>query len=169
MTSARRCAISGLLRMTVESRIRWTEQDFEELSWHDNYIHGFSLVAGEHGAGELVIDLDYILDWQGRNQDGQYQFRIAPAELTFAEVTNLNFSLDYASVSAAMGPFSIDGIERHVEARERYNAIVWTINVSFPAGQIIFEASGFRQVLRGTAQVTDQQFLTREQRSVSAG
>lgn len=151
--------------MTNENRAQWTDQDFEKLSWHDNYIHGITLVAGEHGAGELVIDIDYILEWMGCNQDGQYQFKIAPAKLTFEEVINLNFSLDYASMSAAMGPFSIDGIERHVEARERYNAIVWTINVSFPAGQISFEASGFRQSLRGDAAVSDEQFLTQEQRT----
>jgi hypothetical protein len=41
----------------------WTEADFDSLGWHDVHVHGFRVLDGEHGAGELWLDIDYILDW----------------------------------------------------------------------------------------------------------
>lgn len=41
----------------------WTDQQFEEMSWHDNHVHALRIVAGAYGSGELILDLDYILDW----------------------------------------------------------------------------------------------------------
>lgn len=151
--------------MTGNARETWTDQDYDRLSWHDNHIHGLRVVEGEHGVGELVIDIDFILEWLGADASGNFQFHIAPADLTFHEVSNLTVSLDYASLSAAMAPFSIDGIKKLLDKRERYDATIWTIDINFPAGRISFEASGFTQTLRGHAITTDQQVLSQEQRS----
>jgi len=146
----------------------WTSEDFNDLTWHDNHIHGFRVIEGVHGTGELLIDIDFILEWLGADDSGNFRFQIAPADLIFHDVSNLTVSLDYASISAAMGPFSIDGIKKHIEKRERYDATVWTIDINFPAGRISFEGSGFTQTLRGHAITTDQQVLSHEQRSSAA-
>ena len=140
----------------------WTDQQFEEMSWHDNHVHALRIVEGVHGSGELVLDLDYILEWIC-NSDGN-RFRITPATLTFLDVTNLRISLDYATPMAAMGPFSMHGIERRKEPRERYVAQVWKISISWPKGEITFEAKGFVQRGYGTPVLTEVQCLRPEER-----
>ena len=96
----------------------WTENDFDSLGWHDIHVHGFQIIEGEHGDeyhadGELWFDLDYILEWMHPDSEGgAFRFRIAPASLRFRDVSSLRLALDYETPTAAMGPFSIDGIER---------------------------------------------------------
>jgi len=41
----------------------WSESQFAEMSWHDNHVHALRVVEGAHGAGDLVLDIDYILEW----------------------------------------------------------------------------------------------------------
>jgi hypothetical protein len=125
----------------------WTDRQFDEMSWHDNHVHALRIVEGVHGAGELILDLDYILEWV-KCQDDKCEFRILPATLTFKDVTSLRISLDYAAASAALGPFSIQAIERRTERRGYYEAQVWRIVINWPVGEISFEANGFEQ--RGT-------------------
>lgn len=143
----------------------WTDADFDQLSWHDNHIHGLKIIEGEHGAGELGLDIDYIVEWI--KGDEGIEFVIAPADLVFHGVTALRIDIDYDAVSAATGPFSIDGIERAYEVRDRYTAQVWAIEVNFPSGRIEFEASGFTQRLRGPTKHSKQQVLTEEERCCS--
>lgn len=91
-----------------------TEKDFDELGWHDNYIHSLAIREGEYGSGELILDIDHILEWNC--PPGEIcEFVIAPATLTVLSVTDLQRNVDYAVSSAATGPMSIDGIEREVK------------------------------------------------------
>lgn len=145
------------------TKTTWTERDYSALSWHDNHVHAFRLVEGKHGSGTLIFDIDHIVEWT-KNADGQIAFRIAPASLEFHEATNLRFSLDYASVTAAMVPFSIDSIIRKQEQRERYTATVWQIVISWPKGDLTFEAPGFTQTLRCEPILSDQQWLSEDER-----
>ena len=108
----------------------WTEKDFDEMGWHDNHVHGLQINEGEYGAGQLVLEIDYILEWINADE-GKYKFRILPAVLMFKGVTNLRLTLDYATPTASLGPFSIHAIERKIEARERYEAQIWTIIINF--------------------------------------
>ena len=140
----------------------WTDRQFDEMSWHDNHVHALRIVEGAYGAGELVLDLDYIVEWLC--DAGGCSFRIVPAALRFLEVTNLRLSLDYASASAAMGPFSIRAIERRDEPRERYVAQVWKIAINWPKGEIEFEAQGFVQRATGAPVVSTAQCLRPEER-----
>ena len=144
----------------------WTHAQFESMSWHDNHVHALRIIEGEHGAGTLILDIDYILEWLSGDGDG-YRFRIARAELKFLGVTSLSLTVDYAAASAGMAPFSIDGIERRTELRERYTATVWTLLLNWPEGVISFEASGFEQRLVGEPIVVDRQWLTEQERNVA--
>lgn len=141
----------------------WTHIDFEEMSWHDNHVHGFSLVEGEHGSGTVSFDIDYILEWI-KSDSGDITFLIAPADLTFHEVTNLVIHIDYDKPTAALSPFSLDSIVRIEEQRERYTASVWKLNLNWPEGYISFEANGYVQTLKGNAVIKDQQVLREEER-----
>ena len=141
----------------------WRTEDFEAMSWHDVHVYGLSVIPGPHGSGELILDLDFILEWICNG--GVYQFRLAPATLTFHEVTDLTVSLDYASVSAAMGPFSLAGIEREQHVYPSgYTASRWNLSVNWPSGRISFVAAGFTQILRREPTLAEQQSLEGQQR-----
>jgi hypothetical protein len=132
---------------------RWHTADFEAMQWHDVCVHGFRIVADERGTAELVLDIDFILEWI-REDDGRFRFRIAQAILQFHEVFGLRFALDYVACSAGMSAFSIDRIER-VPLREiaddedHFGPWRWRIDVGWPEGFLEFESSGFSQWLVG--------------------
>lgn len=135
----------------------WSTADFEQMSWHDCHVHGLRVIEGEHGAGELEFDLDYIVEWHSEQQ--QCSFVIAPATLRFQQVTQLRVALDWSAPSAALGPFSLAGIERRSEPRPRYTATVWRLVVNWPQGDIQFESAGFIQTAWGREVHTRQQWL----------
>jgi hypothetical protein len=139
----------------------WTDADFDRLSWHDNHVHGLHIREGEYGAGGLTLDIDYIVEWLCPVGEA-VTFRLAPADLTFHDVTDLRIQVDYAVATAGTTPFSIAGIERMPVASGGYR---WTIALSWPRGGITFHASGFRQILRAAAVVRSQQGLTAADRA----
>ena len=94
-----------------------TGDRFDAMSWHDNYVHALRIVEGDWGTGKLILDIDHILEWR-KTADGM-RFLIVAAVLTFHDVLNLRLSLDYKSVTAALGPFSLNAIVRRNEIRER--------------------------------------------------
>ncbi len=143
----------------------WTTADFDTMPWHDNYFHGMKLEAGDYGSGELFFDLDYILEWDCEDK-GNILFHIAPAVLQFHDVSALKVTLDYDSPSAALGPFSINGIERQFVQRERYEAQIWKLKVNWPVGKIILESSGFTQRLTGDVHIKSEQYLEASERKV---
>ena len=146
----------------------WTDEQFDEMSWHDNHVHGLELVEGEHGTGELILDLDYILEWQ-QGREGACEFRILPAHLTFTGVFGLRLSLDYATPTAAFGPFSIASIERRIESRPGYDAKLWKILINWPVGEMSFEADGYEQRGWGDAVTSSSQWLHAEHRQAITG
>jgi hypothetical protein len=151
--------------MSSDQHDIWTAVQFSEMSWHDNHVHGFSIRGGEHGSGELILDLDYIVEWICGVGE-RAQFRVAPATLAFQQVTDLRIDLDYASVTAALGPFSIGEIRREpIQYPTGWTTYRWTIDVNWPRGAITFQAPGFTQVLRGPAMVTSEQWLDPAERT----
>lgn len=140
----------------------WSTADFESMSWHDCHVHGLRVAEGQYGAGELELDLDYIVEW--RRVSDRTTFLIVPARLTFHEVTNLRITIDWATPSAGLGPFSLAGVERRSEVRPRYTATIWRIAVNWPAGSIEFEAAGFTQVAWGREVESEQQVLKQSER-----
>ena len=140
----------------------WTDADFDSMSWHDVTIHGIRLIEREPGCGDLVLDIDYILEWIRTGQ--HYELRRQAASLTFHGVYDLRISIDYARCGAGFTPFSIDGIERHEEQRNGYVAQLWKIPINWPTGEITFFASGFEQRSRGEPCISSAGVLTPEER-----
>ncbi len=139
----------------TKRKTTWNQSDFPNMSWHDNHVHGLQIVEGADGAGELILDIDHILEWL-QPSEGTFAFRVAPATLTFHQVMGLRVEIDYASATAGIVPPSIDEIVRE-ESR-------WTIRIGWPHGQIVFSGNGFTQVLRGTPVVYDHQCLEPQER-----
>jgi hypothetical protein len=143
--------------------MRWYTADFDALSWHDVRVHGFRIVEGAQGTAELVLDIDFILEWLP--EDDGYRFRVAQAILQFHEVFGLRFMLDYVACSAGMTAFSIESIEREVIGDdERAQSYRWRIDVNWPEGFLEFEAPGFSQWLVGEIVEQDEQTLDPRQR-----
>ena len=140
----------------------WTCADFESLCWHDNHVHGFMIREGDYGAGQLILDLDYILEWRC-GVDKICSFMLAPADLVFDEVTNLLIGIDFRGIS--MGPLSIGEIRREtIEHTEQFRQYRWTIAFNFPNGEITFLAPGFFLELRASPMERPHQSLTWEER-----
>jgi hypothetical protein len=141
---------------------RWTTERFAEMSWHDNHVYALRIEEAEWGTGRLTLDIDYIEEWLKAEKG--LRFKITPARLIFLDVFGLKLTLDYAAVSAGMGPFSIHEIRRVEESRERYVANLWTIAINWPRGEISFQASGFVQEAVGESVICDGQHIPAELR-----
>ena len=144
--------------MSDKERRIWTDADFADMSWHDNHVHGLQIRSGDYGAGELDLDLDYIVEWLCA-ADGSCEFRLAPATLTFRDVTELRIEVDYQAISAGLVPFSIDGISREDGAVAAEPLRKWTVNLNWPRGSLAFRASGFTQRLRAPLRICAEQHL----------
>ena len=151
-----------------------TEADFESYSWHDCHIWGIELRAGDpqedDWTSDLALDIDYIAGWV-KDDDGGTQFRVAPATLVFHGVTDPKIDIDWGQgQQVALHPASIHVIEREPIVGQRVYLdrpyYRWRIALNWPdGGEITFGAVGFTQTLRAEPIVTDQQQLTRRQRS----
>jgi hypothetical protein len=144
----------------------WTDAQFDEMSWHDNFIHAFRIVEVSDEAGDFILDMDHIVEWIKNGPS--YSFRVVPVTLTFHDVMFLRMSLDYATPTAAFGPFMIYGIERRTEQRARHLAHLWKIDISWPHGEITFESRGFTQKARGSPLLSQGQCLSVEERERAA-
>jgi len=145
----------------------WTNADFEQLSWHDCCVYGLRIVEGEHGTGGLELDLDYLVEWVCHT-DRRYEFRVAPATLTFHEIFRLRMLLDYAAVSAGTVPFSLDGVEREAFSYPNgHQSFRWVLKINWPGGSISFESPGFTQALTAEPVLLEAQSFARGSRPVT--
>ena len=80
---------------------------FDPLLWHDNALHAFRIEEGADGMGELVLDIDHIVEWlPPRPGTTTHRFRVAPAELRFHEASDLVVTLDYTAPRFALLPMT---------------------------------------------------------------
>lgn len=153
---------------------RYTEAEFDRLSWHDCHIWGIALRAGDADEGDwthdLALDIDFIVEWLCGVARGA-QFRVAPATLVFHGVTDLKINIDWgdSGFRTALHVASIDRIERETVRNQKiyldrpYHN--WRILLNWPqSGVIDFGAVGFTQTLDGEAVLKDQQQLTLRER-----
>jgi len=149
--------------MDPKSCLRWSTEDFDSMSWHDVHVHALRIEEREHGSGELILDIDYILEW--RAQGAAFVFRVAPATLRFHGISELRVALDYASPSAGMCPFSLAGIAREVFTYPNgHETFRWLLTVNWPQGEIGFKSPGFTQELAGPEVVGPKQSLAPHER-----
>jgi hypothetical protein len=145
----------------------WSNDDFDNLSWHDVHVHAlrFGAFNETEGTCDLLLDLDYILRWE-KAQDG-FLFTVCQAILRFHRVFNFKMALDYASPTAGMCPFSIDGIVREpVQAPTGYKYYRWRITINWPQGTLEFEAPNFAQTLVGSPSIQNGQSLSGDKRVI---
>lgn len=144
-------------------------KDFERLSWHDDTLYGLSLEIGDPERGtwhsDLVLDIDHIVEWVCVEGEG-CRFRVAPAALTFHDVTDLKIAADWgdSGCQVALSPLSIDNIARERVQDQKICLdrpyYRWRITFTRPKeAAISFGATGFTQTLRAEPVLQGQQRL----------
>ncbi len=142
-----------------------------ETSWHDNLIYALHIEAPDPDRNlwhsNLILDIDHIVEWV-RGDDGGVRFLVAPATLTFHDVTNLKLDVDFTSeLSQSLNELSIASITRVEELkRPNYEYYTWLIELNLPPrGTISFGASGYTQTFRAEPILCDEQSIPAAQRS----
>jgi hypothetical protein len=140
-------------------------------SWHDNLIYGIHWRSADRSRNlwrsELVLDIDYILDWV-RLDGGGLKFLMAPAMLVFHDVADLEISLNCSADDAGrryLNELSIHDIDRQPATGEASGYYRWRIDLNLPpSGRIQFGASGFTQTLSAPGRLCDDQRFPSEHR-----
>lgn len=138
----------------------WTENDFEEISWHDCKVHAMIFGVNEN---EIIFDIDFIVKWLIPDQgETEYNFLVAPATLVFRNVYGI-------SIDLATTDFIIDEIHRANPIKPKNAAYImeqveydWSIEATH--GEISFKSVGFTQHLRKEAVYSMSQSLNLNER-----
>ncbi|MBX9732445.1 MAG: hypothetical protein K2X37_00125 [Chitinophagaceae bacterium] len=138
----------------------WTENDFEQMSWHDCKIYAMAFGVNKN---EVIFDIDFVLKWSTPSKDQeQYNFLVAPATLIFKNVYNINIDVTTTDIT-------IDGIYRENPAKPKNAAHIieqveydWYIETN--NGEISFKSVGFTQHLRKESVYSSSQSLDLNQR-----
>ena len=136
----------------------WTEDDFENMQWHDNPIHAITFSDNF----EIIIDIDYIFEWILKGK--KYFFWISPCTFIFENVYDLTF--DVGPISPG---FTIDFITKenpqkpkNAEYVKRDTEYYWTIEMQ--EGTISFKSIGYKQFVRQKPRLLATQKLDTLQR-----
>jgi len=125
------------------------------MSWHDCTIHALRFDQDGEYQSDLVLDLDYILEWLS-TPSGPYKFRVAPALLRFQNVDNLRIRAARRFKQAAQ---IIEIIRTGSHWQIRLDAYP-----SQESSEIEFDATGFVQELSRPPVVVSRQWLTWSER-----
>ncbi len=154
--------------MPDTDRREWTEDDFDSLSWHDNELHGIRLHNPENGFRfDLILDIDHILNWH-LQPEGFFLFSLAPALLTFYDVTKLecHFMLTYKE-HISISRIAREALPSSAENDPHRHFWRWFVHLQpdvSPAAIITVEAAGFTQRLTKSPIVTSRQSLADHER-----
>lgn len=117
--------------MTLEKCV-WTDDDFEQLGWHDASMHAMAidwdLVELEDGrqilrGPDLLFDIDYIVRWIEPDQKGgNYEFEVAAATLVFEDAWGIKGELE----PHALDPPQL--LDLHREDRNEHGYWSWHLD-----------------------------------------
>ncbi len=139
-------------------------KSLDSFNFHDCKIHGVYFNV-DGGNSDIVFDIDYICEWDCAGS----QFKVAPALLTFHDVTDFKWLLDWGKSGycrAVMNPL-IEMIEResaetNMRLPEYYK---WIIKTLGDDSDISFGASGFSFKLTKQPVFVAKQYLSKEERN----
>ena len=151
-----------------------TESDYDPYVWHDDTIYGMRFHKPDLAGPDLTspdlcaddwtslftLDIDHIVAWVPAGE--RVRFRVAPADLIFRDVCDLEMAVDWGDSKGQIGLHepSIDHIARAPVAgpEGRPPRFQWRIALNHPAdGAIGFCARGFDLNLRRAPVLRDEQ------------
>ncbi|WP_447635657.1 hypothetical protein [Flavobacterium microcysteis] len=134
----------------------WTDADFEEMGWHDSYIHAISLLNENL---EFCLDIDYLFKWVLDDQSNLYNFWVSPCTLLFLNVLNLKIDIDFQNT---VGLDILDINRNNPRTSSDKEKTLWDFEIITDKGYITFESSGYKQVVKKQPILSQSQVLTRE-------
>jgi hypothetical protein len=143
----------------------WTQDDYEEMGWHDCSIYGLIFLPEDEGTvTHLVFDIDYIFKWvTSVNLGTQIFFWVSPCTLIFKDTFALTMNIDRKGGTTDMLEIADLYLVGKVEQETNKWIYEWTIELQ--EGSINFKSSGFEQIVRQKPIFTDGQFLTLDERN----
>jgi len=140
---------------------QWEDANFEDMSWHNCYIHTLGMDELMPDQVDLVFDLDYVCRVT-KTVDRHLRFHMAPALLRFRDVHRLSVRLSLSG-GEDLRILSIERSPVH-EPPLWYH---WTIKIGFleeHGNRIEFDALGFVQKLNASPVEVNGWKLSRRQR-----
>jgi hypothetical protein len=131
---------------TLEKLV-WSDDDFEQLGWHDATIHAIAFGPNDF---VLSLDVDYIFKWMEPAAGEEFfQFWVAPCTMVFQNV----YDIELEATSYGGPLLSVDELRRS-DPRSPKNAAhigrdcewLWTFECHH--GELSFRAVGFQQYVR---------------------
>ena len=135
----------------------WTDKEFDEMNWHDNFIHAISF---PDESLTLTFDIDYLLEWELNEKSGLYNFWIAPCVLVFLDVLYIKIDLNFQD---SIGLYIQDIQRLNPKISTNGKMLMWDYIITTDQGTITFEASGFIQKAKATPILSTSQVLKREE------
>lgn len=127
----------------------WTQDDFRAMSWHDCHIYAIQF------AEDILLDIDYILEWVVDDKAKCYRFWVAPATIQFSSPRSLQISVEVDFVN---------GLEIADIKRTRVGKGMHHYQIQTQEGEIRFTSEGFRQRIRKAPVLVKSQCLADAQR-----
>lgn len=132
-----------------------TDNDFDQLSWHDSTVYSINFPDLNDN---MKFDLDYIIEWI-KEENRSYKFILAPAILCFENVFNLSIKLTFEDYTE----LSINEIKRsNKRLLPNGKVYVWDFFMLLDRGNIEFSSSGFRQHFTDIPQLSSDQKYDRK-------
>lgn len=142
----------------------WTQDDFDDMGWHDANIYGMIIEKGEEPwQGNLIFDIDYIFEWIHPVPPQEYfSFWVAPCTLMFKEVYDVKIDIDYRG--GAFDLLEISDLDLISKYEQETGVIIYEWEMGLQEGDIRFKSLGFEQIVRKSPVYTNSQVLSLEER-----
>ena len=136
----------------------WTDNDFEQMGWHDCRLYGFFF---DYKNFDLVLNIDYIFEWvKDQNNPNKFiGFQVAPCSLIFEACTDLKISIDLNNTSDII----INRLKREnprLTPNGKFTEMDYFIDLN-NENTLSFSAIGYRQILNDKPTFSENQDLGR--------
>ncbi|UIR54785.1 hypothetical protein LZQ00_10905 [Sphingobacterium sp. SRCM116780] len=143
----------------------WTEQDYDNMGWHDCNIYGmvFKEVNKETGFSDLAFDIDYIFKWINPIRPKiNFLFWISPCTLVFKNTYGLVINIDRrGGLTDMLEVADIILVSKHEEEKNKW---VYEWHIELQDGYIKFKSYGYTQYVRKYPILTESIMLSLEER-----
>ena len=127
-------------------KLIWTTEDFEQMNWHDNRLHGIGFAYEiDPFSIELKLDIDYIFKWCGfGNEPSPSGFWISPSTLVFEHPSTMQLEVRGNSEQYII---EITRDRPRQASEKRLRTWRWEVALNISNG-FSFRSSGFMQFTR---------------------
>lgn len=140
----------------------WTEDDFENMGWHDSLIYAIGFTPNF----EFTLDIDYIFKWVHPQEDEtHFKFWVAPCTLVFENVYDLKFDIEISSpFELEIADITRDSPQKPINAEFIKRETEFSWNIETQQGNITFKAIGYKQYVRKLPVFQESQQIDSEKR-----